>query len=109
MLHTYAAICRLGHVVSRDIERDPAPRRCPRCGVVVFDRCIGCNRRIPGPDYELRQGFEVGRLVRLWDADEYTPPAVCTHCRVAHPWRRMVRRRPRRLQPPGDGPRSISA
>ena len=77
MPFTFAAICRLGHVVSRDLEQEPAPGRCPRCGVTVYSACVTCEARIVGPEYELVQGsFEPLSLVRLWEGEEYEPPKV---------------------------------
>ena len=92
MPFTFAAICRLGHVVSRDIEDDPPPRRCPRCGVDVYTNCITCNTPIQGPEYELAQGGEPMQLRRVWLGDGYEPPPVCHRCRIAHPWGRSKRR-----------------
>ena len=73
MPHTRAAICRLGHVVSRDIELDAPDRRCPKCGVTVFSECVTCSEPIEGPEYE--------------------PPTLCRRCKITHPWGRVPRRR----------------
>ena len=94
MPFTFAAICRLGHVVSRDLEQEPAPGRCPRCGVAVYSACVTCEAKSVGPEYELVQGsIEPLSLVRLWEGEEYEPPKVCHRCRIAHPWARLTRRR----------------
>ncbi len=96
MPFTFSAICRIGHVVSRDVEQDPPPGRCPRCGVAVYSACLSCEAKIVGPEYELVQGAEPLYLVRLWQGEEYELPKVCHRCRIAHPWARLSRRRDQR-------------
>ncbi len=90
MPYTHAAICRLGDVVSRDIEREPAPTRCPRCGVTVFANCINCNAAVRGPEYELLQGYEPLSLYRRYEGD-FHPPRRCYRCRSLHPWAKLLR------------------
>ena len=90
MPNTHAAICRLGDVVSRDVEQDAPPARCPRCGVTVYRRCVGCSTPIPGPSYALVQGAAPLTLVRRYEV-EYEPPERCERCRVPHPWAKLLR------------------
>jgi hypothetical protein len=90
MPHTQAAICRLGEVVSRDVEQDPAPARCPRCGVTAFSRCVNCDAPVRGPEYELVQGYEPLTLYRRYEGD-YEPPTTCYRCRASHPWAKLLR------------------
>ena len=90
MPFTHAAICRLGDIVSRDVRQEPAPPRCPRCGVAVFTNCVSCDAPVRGPEYELVQGMEPMTLFRRYRGD-YVPPLRCTRCRSAHPWAKIVR------------------
>ena len=90
MPHTHATICRLGDVVSRDIQQDPAPARCPRCGVAVFTDCVSCNAPVRGPEYELTQGSEPMTLFRRYEGD-FEPPRRCYRCRTSHPWAELLR------------------
>ena len=95
--HTHAAICRLGDVVSRDIQEDSAPARCPRCGVAVFTDCVRCSAPVRGPKYEITQGYRPMTLIRRYE-DDYKPPRRCYRCRTSHPWAKLLRAfNPRRV------------
>lgn len=83
---TTAAVCRLGHTVSRDISEDAAPARCPRCGVQVFSHCLRCKEPVRGPEYELRQGPTPMSLVRIWGSGGYQPAPQCHGCGDRYPW-----------------------
>ncbi len=93
MPHTRAAICRLGHVVSRDVEEARVDRRCPECGVEVLSRCISCNSDIRGPEFTLRQG-PPPTLFRVYIGG-YSIPARCERCQRPHPWARFASSRTR--------------
>ena len=94
--NTHAAICRLGDIVSRDNTQDPAPARCPRCGVAVFTECVRCTAPVRGPEYEVTQGYLPMTLIRRYEGD-YEPPRHCYRCRAAHPWAKLFRAR---MRPP---------
>ena len=95
--HTHAAICPLGDVVSRDIQEDSAPARCPRCGVAVFTDCVRCSAPVRGPKYEITQGYRPMTLIRRCE-DDYKPPRRCYRCRTSHPWAKLLRAfNPRRV------------
>lgn len=86
MAFTTVAVCRLGHVVSRDAHEDPPPARCPLCGKRVMTTCRDCNEPIQGPEYTLRQGPTPGQLVHVWKSRGYKPPLTCHRCKSDHPW-----------------------
>jgi len=88
MPHTRAAICRLGHLASRDVEEEQIERRCRSCGVEVFSRCVSCNAPVRGPEFTLRQGPPPS-LVRVYIGG-YRLPERCDRCDRAHPWARFV-------------------
>lgn len=88
MPHTRAAICRLGHIVSRDVEEERVERRCPDCGVEVLSRCVDCNTPVLGPEFTLRQG-PPPTLLRVY-IGAYRVPESCGRCQRPHPWARFV-------------------
>jgi len=87
MPRSRAAICRLGHLVSRDADEEPPGRRCPRCGVEVLSRCVSCGAAAEGPEFTLRQG-PPPTLVRVY-ASDYEAPERCERCHKPHPWAQL--------------------
>ncbi len=85
MLNLRAAICRIGHVVSRDAEADPPPRRCPACGVNVFTECLDCGEPFRGPAFSLVPDAN-GLPRRAFAVGGYVPPWTCHKCGEPHPW-----------------------
>ena len=86
MTFATAAVCRLGHVVSRDAREDPPPAQCRLCGKHVMTTCHDCDEPIRGPEYKLEQGPTPGQLVRVWKPGGYKPPLTCHRCEKDHPW-----------------------
>jgi hypothetical protein len=72
-----AAVCRRGHVQSRDLTVGEVGERCSKCGAKVLTGCPKCGKRIRGR-------YEVPGVVSL--GGKYTPPNFCDSCGHPFPW-----------------------
>ena len=73
-----AAICRRGHVMTRDATiTSLATRRCQTCGAEVITRCPSCNGMIRGH-------YFVPGVIGF--GGNYTPPDFCADCGAPFPW-----------------------
>jgi hypothetical protein len=72
-----AAICRRGHIQTRNVEYGKYEQRCPTCGAPVLLNCLACNFRIRGT-------YEIPGVVV--SGDRYKKPDFCDQCGEPHPW-----------------------
>jgi len=76
-IYRQGAVCKRGHVQTRDISRMPIGDRCPDCGAAVLKSCSRCGHRIRG-DYDVPGVVAIGFS---WE-----PPQFCDKCGAPHPW-----------------------
>jgi hypothetical protein len=74
---TTAAVCKRGHVATRDVTSHAASERCSRCGAMIMSTCASCGQRIRGV-------LITPGVVNL--GQTYTPPQFCDQCGTPHPW-----------------------
>jgi hypothetical protein len=74
-----AAVCRRGHVITKDSTSEHVGDRCPDCGARVLKWCPECNAPIPGR-------VVVPGVVAIGFADDYEPPKFCSRCGTPFPW-----------------------
>lgn len=79
MAHVYsrAAVCKRGHVLTRDISRISPGKRCTECGAAVLTGCPACNAPLQGE-------LEVPGVVAV--GFQYSPPDFCHDCGSPFPW-----------------------
>jgi hypothetical protein len=79
-VHTIAALCRRGHVISLDAGVAPtALGYCDQCGQKVINACPSCSEPILGPE-AVADAF--GNL----DSAGWRRPEFCRQCGGAFPW-----------------------
>lgn len=76
--YAQAAVCRRGHVQTRDTQYGEVTECCPRCGAKVLTTCPACNHRLRG-DYV---------VPGVISASSKKPPlsSFCDSCGSALPW-----------------------
>ena len=76
-IYTCAAICKPGHVLTRDVSEVSPSKRCTSCGAAVLTACTSCGSPIQGD-------LVVPGVVAIGFA--YDPPDFCHECGTPFPW-----------------------
>ena len=95
-IYTCAAICKPGHVLTRDVSEVSPSKRCTSCGAAVLTPCTSCGSPIQGD-------LVVPGVVAIGFA--YDPPDFCHECGCGPAgWARAVSRDRRRCLRAGQRP-----
>ena len=71
-----AAICKRGHVYSKDISGKPLAERCEECGSQIITKCPSCETDIRGKE----------EIENVFVATKYKSPDFCFSCGGPFPW-----------------------